>query len=314
MRDDLFFAGIDCGATKVMVQSSLLDDRSNKITPDKFQKEYFYSDDEKWKVDFIQKPLAEQRIEYSDDNICLTDTEIDQGNVIIEIVNKAISDINDHNIGLCFPGIKNKDGIVIMANGPRIPDFKNRVKKIDAIYNDSDCCVIGEWRSTIGKLQDAENCIYIGGGTGIADGIVINGKMVDFNIVHDVKRSWELTIQTGETVESCLSPAGMIERYNRSTGSNISTILELSQQKDFINVIHKAKDAFTVLIDNRVQFFKQNNVDIQKIVIGQRLGTFLENEDHELGKTFRGCTTLPIEFSEDRRTAALGAAWSKACL
>ena len=234
--------------------------------------------------------------------------------MIIEIVNKAISDINDHNIGLCFPGIKNKDGIVIMANGPRIPDFKNRVKKIDAIYNDSDCCIIGEWRSTIGKLQDAENCIYIGGGTGIADGIVINGKMIDFNIVHDVKRSWELTIQTGESVESCLSPAGMIERYNRSTGSNISTILELSQQKDFINVINKAKDAFTVLIDNRVQFFKQNNVDIQKIVIGQRLGAFLENEDHELGKTLRGCTTLPIEFSEDRRTAALGAAWSKACL
>ena len=49
MRDDLFFAGIDCGATKVMVQSSILDDRSNKITPDKFQKEYFYSDHEKWK-------------------------------------------------------------------------------------------------------------------------------------------------------------------------------------------------------------------------------------------------------------------------
>ena len=46
MSDDLFFAGIDCGATKVMVQSSILDDRSNKITPDKFQKEYFYSDHE----------------------------------------------------------------------------------------------------------------------------------------------------------------------------------------------------------------------------------------------------------------------------
>ncbi|GIS39896.1 hypothetical protein Ct9H90mP12_0900 [bacterium] len=45
---------------------------------------------------------------------------------------------------------------------------------------------------------------------------------------------------------------------------------------------------------------------IQKIVIGQRLGSYLKNHDHELGKTFKGCTTIPIEFSEDRRTAALG--------
>ena len=34
----------------------------------------------------------------------------------------------------------------------------------------------------------------------------------------------------------------------------------------------------------------------------------------QLGKMFKSCTTIPIEFSEDRRTAALGAAWSKACL
>ena len=106
----------------------------------------------------------------------------------------------------------------------------------------------------------------------------------------------------------------MIERYNKSSGNNISTILELSQQKDFIHVIKKAKEAFGVLINNRVQFFEQNNTGIQKIVIGQRLGSYLKNDDHKLGKTFKGCTTIPIEFSEDRRTAALGAAWSKACL
>ena len=202
---------------------------------------------------------------------------------------------------------------MVMANGPRIPDFKKRIRGIDTIYNDSDCCVLGEWRSTIGKLQDTENFVYIGGGTGIADGIVIKGRMIDFNLDHNVKRSWELTTQSGETVESCLSPAGMIGMYNRSTNSNISTMLELSQQKDFINVIDKAKDAFEVLIDSRVQYFEENNVEIEKIVIGQRLGLFLKKYDHKLGEMFRGCTTLPIEFSEDRRTAALGAAWSKAC-
>ena len=313
MTDDLFFAGIDCGATKIMVQSATIDKRSNRMIPDDLQKEYFYSDHEMWNDDFNPKPVSEQKIEYLDDNICLTDLEVDQGNIIIETINRAISEINGHRIGICFPGIKNNDGIVVMANEPRIPDFKKRVRGIDTIYNDSDCCVLGEWRSTIGKLQDTENFVYIGGGTGIADGIVIKGRMIDFNLDHNVKRSWELTTQSGETVESCLSPAGMIGMYNRSTNSNISTMLELSQQKDFINVIDKAKDAFEVLIDSRVQYFEENNVEIEKIVIGQRLGLFLKKYDHKLGEMFRGCTTLPIEFSEDRRTAALGAAWSKAC-
>ncbi len=314
MTDDLFFAGIDCGATKVMVQSATLDKRSNRMIPDDLQKEYFYNDHEMWNDAFIPKPVSEQKIEYSDGNIRLTDFEIDQGNIIVETINRAISDVNGHRIGICFPGIKNNDGIVVMANGPRIPDFKKRVKGIDTIYNDSDCCVLGEWRSTIGKLQNTENFVYIGGGTGIADGIVIKGEMIDFNLDHNVKRSWELTMHTGETVESCLSPAGMIGMYNRSTNSNISTMIELSRQKDFINVIDKAKDAFNVLINSRVQFFEENNVEIEKIVIGQRLGLFLKKYDHKLGEIFRGCTTLPIEFSEDRRTAALGAAWSKACL
>ena len=76
---------------------------------------------------------------------------------------------------------------------------------------------------------------------------------------------------------------------------------------------NRSQKAFEILIDSRVQYFEENNVEIEKIVIGQRLGLFLNKYDHKLGEMFRGCTTLPIEFSEDRRTAALGAAWSKAC-
>ena len=265
------------------------------------------------KHDFIPKPIGDQRIEYSEGHICLTDTEIKQGNIVIETVTKAISELNSNSIGLCFPGIKNKDGIVVMANGPRIPDFKKRIKEIDAIYNDSDCCVIGECHSTIGKLQDAENCIYIGGGTGV-DGIVINGEIIDFNVVHDVKRSWELLTQTGETVESYLSPAGMIERYNRSSGNNISTILELSQQKDFIHVVKRLWRHLVFSSITEFNFLNRIILVFQKIVIGQRLGSYLKNHDHELGKTFKGCTTIPIEFSEDEAYCSLRCSLVKSML
>ncbi|GIS39897.1 hypothetical protein Ct9H90mP12_0910 [bacterium] len=131
--------------------------------------------------------------------------------------------------------------------GPRIPDFKKRIKEIELSIMIPIVALKGECHSTIGKLQDAENCIYIGGGTGIADGIVINGEIIDFNVVHDVKRSWELLTQTGETVESCLSPAGMIERYNNHRVINFY-YLELSQKKDFIHVVKKAMEAFSVLM------------------------------------------------------------------
>ena len=308
------FAGVDCGATKIMVQSGILCSVSKKMTPGPINHECDFSNHQDWDNNFLPVPISTQLSENLSNNINLTPQEIKQGNSIVETIRKSFQFINNHKIGLCFPGLKDDYGVTVMANGPRIPDFKKRIKEIDAIYNDSDCCVIGECHSTIGKLQDAKHCIYIGGGTGIADGIVINGEIIDFNIANDVKRSWELPIQTGETVESCLSPAGMIERYNRSSGNKISTILELSQQKDFIHVIKKAKEAFGVLINDRVQFFEQNNTGIQKIVIGQRLGSYLKNDDHKLGETFKSCTTIPIEFSEDRRTAALGAAWSKACL
>ena len=307
-------AGVDCGATKIMVQSGILCSISKKMIPGPINHEYNFSNHQDWDNNFLPVPISTQLSENLSNNINLTPQEIKQGNSIVETIRKSFQFINNHKIGLCFPGLKDDNGVTVMANGPRIPDFKKRIKEIDAIYNDSDCCVIGECHSTIGKLQDAKNCIYIGGGTGIADGIVINGEIIDFNIVRDMKRSWELLVQTGETVESCLSPAGMIERYNRSSGNKVSTILELSQQKDFIHVIKKAKEAFSVLINDRVQFFEQNNTGIQKIVIGQRLGSYLKNDDHKLGKTLQSCTTIPIEFSEDRRTAALGAAWSKACL
>ena len=69
-----------------------------------------------------------------------------------------------------------------MANGPRIPEFK-KISKVDNIFNDSDCCIIGEWKSTIGKMQNIKNGIYIGGGTGIADGLIYDNKLIDFNEV-----------------------------------------------------------------------------------------------------------------------------------
>ena len=312
MSDDLIL-GIDCGATKVMAQSGVLCSKTNKISPGSFHKEYLYSDHPDWNPQFNPVPIATQKTEYSSHNISLTQSEIKQGKVITETILKAIEENQDHKIGLCFPGLKDQNGILVMANGPRIPDLKNRLKQIESILNDSDCCVMGEWKSTIGQMQNIDNGIYIGGGTGIADGLVLNGEMIDFNHNSSPKRSWELTLPSGDSVESWLSPSSIIKKYNLTYNTKYRTLSELSRSNQFFDIVENVLEAFSFLVDDRIKFFQKNNESIEKIVIGQRLGHFLLNGNNRLGKMFMDCTDLNIDFSSDRRTAALGAAWKVLC-
>ena len=303
--------GIDCGGTKVLAQSASFDSETGLVSPGEFHLEVNYSDSPNWNPNFIPIHLDLQRQEFSERNIFLTEPEMDQGDVIVETIQNVIFKSESDSIGLCFPGIKNDRGVVIMANGPRIPDLLERIPEIDTLYNDSDCCVVGEWKSTIGKMKNAKNSVYIGGGTGIADGIILNGELIDFNERDDVIRSWELIMENGQSVESCLSPKGMIDQWNFSNKHKVITLDQLSKNENSKLIFNKAIIAFSYLIQNRIQFFRSNNSIIEKIVLGQRLGMFMA--DSKLRSMVEAETDIPIDYSTDRRTAALGAAWTKVC-
>ncbi len=303
--------GIDCGGTKVLAQSASFDSETGLVSPGEFHLEVNYSDSPNWNPNFIPIHLDLQRQEFSERNIFLTEPEMDQGDVIVETIKNVIFKSESDSIGLCFPGIKNDRGVVIMANGPRIPDLLERIPEIDTLYNDSDCCVVGEWKSTIGKIQNAKYSVYIGGGTGIADGIILNGELIDFNERDDVKRSWELIMENGQSVESCLSPKGMIDQWNFSNKDKVITLDQLSKNENSKLIFNKAIIAFSYLVQNRIQFFRSNNSIIEKIVMGQRLGMFMA--DSKLRSMVEAETDIPIDYSTDRRTAALGAAWTKVC-
>ena len=303
--------GIDCGGTKVLAQSASFDSETGLVSPGEFHLEVNYSDSPNWNPNFIPIHLDLQRQEFSERNIFLTEPEMDQGDVIVETIQNVIFKSESDSIGLCFPGIKNDCGVVIMANGPRIPDLLERIPEIDSLYNDSDCCVVGEWKSTIGKMKNAKNSVYIGGGTGIADGIILNGELIDFNERDDVKRSWELIMENGQSVESCLSPKEMIDQWNFSNKDKVITLDQLSKNENSKLIFNKAIIAFSYLVQNRIQFFRSNNSIIEKIVMGQRLGMFMA--DSKLRSMVEAETDIPIDYSTDRRTAALGAAWTKVC-
>ena len=312
MSDDLL-AGIDCGATKVMVQSGTYCSKTSKISPGSIYHELHYSDHPGWNFNFKPIPLNIQKDEYQSSNISLTNEEIDQGNVMIETIVSSIKIIEDYKIGLCFPGIKSHEGIVVMANGPRIPNLTHHIDPIKDILNDSDCCVIGELKSTIGMMQDTENGIYIGGGTGIADGIILNGEILNITNTVGVPRCWEISVSSNETVETLLSPAGIIKRYNDQNNTDVKVLADLIHKKGFNRIMDDALGAFLKLVEVRERFFKSQNEEIEDIVIGQRLGKFFNDLGEKYLERFQSGTKIPIKISSDRRTAALGAAISFTC-
>ena len=312
MSDDLL-AGIDCGATKVMVQSGTYCSKTSKISPGSIYHELHYSDHPGWNFNFKPIPLKIQKNEYQSSNISLTNEEIDQGNVMIETIVSSIKIIEDYKIGLCFPGLKSHEGIVVMANGPRIPNLTHHIDPVKNILNDSDCCVIGELKSTIGMMQDTENGIYIGGGTGIADGIILNGEILNITDTVGVPRCWEISVSSNETVETLLSPAGIIKRYNDQNNTDVKVLADLIHKKGFNRIMDDALGAFLKLVEVRERFFKSQNEEIEDIVIGQRLGKFFNDLGEKYLERFQSGTKIPIKISSDRRTAALGAAISFTC-
>ena len=320
--------GLDGGATKILAQTSAIDPRSSLIIPKEEHHESNYKNSLGFDSGFMPVDLARQKKEAKENNYSFSDQEKNQSVSVIETIVKVIlSSVREKQItqvGLCFPGIKtaNYDGISIMANGPRNINMLSMINKmlkpkldskisIKTIYDDSECCVIGEWKSSIGKLRDCKNAIYIGGGTGIADGVILNNKIVD----KDIEKSWELIMPNGESVEQCLSLGGMLSQWNKEKEKSIKAIISLFDQaisgNNFANsIIEKAAKAFDFLIDKRIEFFQSHNSKPEKIVIGQRLGNLLTKKNNPLAKLiFQNNYNVSVEISTDRRTAALGAAY-----
>ena len=320
--------GLDGGATKILAQTSAIDPRSSLIIPKEEHHESNYKNSLGFDSGFMPVDLARQKKEAKENNYSFSNQEKNQSVSVIETIVKVIlSSVREKQItqvGLCFPGMKtaNCDGISIMANGPRNINMLSMINKmlkpkldskisIKTIYDDSECCVIGEWKSSIGKLRDCKNAIYIGGGTGIADGVILNNKIVD----KDIEKSWELIMPNGESVEQCLSLGGMLSQWNKEKEKSIKAIISLFDQaisgNNFANsIIEKAAKAFDFLIDKRIEFFQSHNSKPEKIVIGQRLGNLLTKINNPLAKLiFQNNYNVSVEISTDRRTAALGAAY-----
>src|SRR5262245_9793276 len=147
---------------------------------------------------FEPQPVARQVLAFERGDVAPTDIEAEQGGLWLEAVASSIlavasqAESNVAVIGVCLPGLKTKDGrgVAVMRNGPRLPDFLDVLERrliqgglvlscpIPPLLSDGDACTLGEETDAHGLLRGVSNAYYLGGGTGLAEGLKLAGEMV----------------------------------------------------------------------------------------------------------------------------------------
>ncbi len=232
---DILLLGIDGGATKISGWIVDTQEKGFSLTNINIQKKYseYSSYDGAFKPVDIKTQLAEMN-----SDINLTDKEISQGLAYKNTASDVIIELSKKNpnrkllIGFGMPGLKTTDkrGISALANGPRMPKFvefiegKLRNAKIDFypishLGSDADYCGIGEEYDISGSFKGVENVYYLGGGTGVADAMKLNGKLITFDSMKNwIAKAWEMKGTSGLSFERYASASGIQYIYSIKSG------------------------------------------------------------------------------------------------
>ncbi len=326
----MILIGIDGGATKISAWEVVHNksDRTFSLGKLNVVREYRHYDE------FIQsfKPV-ELSVQLSEmhSNIELTQDEMVQGEVYIRACADVIAEFAAKNkdkkllVGIGMPGLKSQDkrGIIALANGPRMPFYADRVEqkleqsgiklfsKIAVLGSDADYCGIGEEFAGAGEFKNCANAYYLGGGTGIADAIKLNSRLLPFDEIKDwLAKTWEMKADSGLSLERYTSASGIQDIYSRYSGIPVEElnnrsvfppqILDSAQHGDrksletyneismnlakliferITTLFFGWQDHFAFINPNRPKPLREHQYKgtlFDKIIIGQRLGDLMK--------------------------------------
>lgn len=327
MQNKILIIGVDGGATKVVAHVVRVDEAGFfELGKSVAQRQYL--DYPEFDRQFIPVPLATQLADMQQ-GFEPTDEELKQSSAYLQAFTDVIREIAESEnqyhvlIGMGMPGLKTTDkrGIAALANGPRMPHFcdlleeklaqvgVHLVSPVHKLGSDADYCGMGETYALDGSFRNVNNAYYLGGGTGVADAMVLNGDLLAFDDAKPwIAKTWEFKSSGGYSLERYISAKGVQFLYGESIG--ISTeeldkkcvygqqILEMAQKGDkkaaeTIAMVsgHLAKLLFeriSTLYFGWQSSFEFINVAktldpehpfkgtlLDRIVIGQRLGDWL---------------------------------------
>lgn len=247
MNNNFLLIGIDGGASKVSGWQIVVDQQNNSFSLGKEHAERSYSQIPGFISDFEPLNLNRQLAERDANKIDPTDDEQQQAAVYVEACSQVIEELvekcNQSKIlvGLGMPGLKTDDkrGIAMIANGPRMIQFSDQLERriklkqikfvqpIHKLGSDADYCGIGENYSKDGLFHEVENGYYLGGGTGAADALKLNGQLIPFDIAKEwIAKTWEMQNDDGQSMEQFASSRGIRKIYSDISEKNISELHE----------------------------------------------------------------------------------------
>ena len=303
MKNNTAIIGIDGGATKI---SGGIVKKINKTT--------FSIDGDIKTLTYSESPLNNKNFHPIDldqqlaqkDNPKMKIEEEKQGQAILDCCENVITKLAKTNngntclLGIGMPGIKSLEqrGIIITNNGPRIPRFIDvlerrlslaglKIYPIQKLGNDSDLCGLGELYGKNGSFREFENALYIGTGTGIADALLLDGKLTPFDSISTwMPKSWQMKNENGIPIEKIISHKGMMMQYSEKTGISFQ---RLEENETYPELFIKTDDAIEIrtnfvttlawLIFQRIEklFLKKPNNIFNRIILGLRLAQLIEN-------------------------------------
>jgi predicted NBD/HSP70 family sugar kinase len=330
MKTDFTLIGIDGGASKVSAWILKYDATDDTFFLTDEHAELNYSTLPGHIPDYKPVSIDIQLDEFKNDRISSSADELQQAETYIEACARVVISLFQTAgsvpvlIGLGMPGLKTQDkrGIAVVANGPRIVQYatelENKLMKADIdllaplahIGSDADYCGIGEKYARDGSFRNVKNAYYLGGGTGAADALLIDGKLIPFDQTRSwLAKTWELKNEPGLSLERYASASGLQHIYSMKSGISID---ELNEQKIYPPIIanralegeQAAKDTFSdvsrylaALFYERIEslycgpqkrfdFVNPGRQDLNsehpykkyvfdRIVVGQRLGDLL---------------------------------------
>jgi len=275
--------GIDGGATKVSAALvEKVDSKTFKIVGN--TEELRYQDHESFDFEFDPCDFELQL-----KNPPIDQNESKQGDIYLQTILNIIDrfdGMNDTYISLAMPGVKSKDkkGITAMKNGPRLPNFCTLLQeklgstsKISQLESDSDMCSWGEQFSKDGAFRNIQNAYYIGGGTGIADGLKLKDRILSFDSQSNwIAKTWELKTQNGTNLETLISMPSINHADTKLLYDISIQIASLIFER--VTTIYEGWQ-FSYGLDREIQRNHQYcGTLIDRVVIGQRLSEFLSSK------------------------------------
>jgi predicted NBD/HSP70 family sugar kinase len=346
--------GVDGGATEVKARQVLCD---NIESPTSFELGSVAASRTYEPVaGFVPIPTAEQLAQRQTPSTMIGQSEKMQGELWVQAAGDCIVEVAEALstgsrpevlVGMGMPGLKTPGGrgIAVLNNGPRIPDYLDRledrlhgrgvqlISPVAALGSDADYCGLGEEHAAEGLFRDVDSAYYVGCGTGIADALKLQGRLVAFDQARSwMLKSWQICSREGPTFEKLVSAKSINDAYaglagTPPTAGGYPEKQALEGQPSAVAVMSRAAQILAELMFERLDTIKNGRADapyrgpaytdlsrehpyagtlVDRLIVGQRLGQIYGNADYKkvFGDKLEEALALEIIQSDDPELAA----------